>query len=74
MDKYQNNWILNSIQSCEYLKIDEKNHVHIKEQTNNQIRSISIQQEYEVEDGNTQIYCIFKIRIQNMSLIELLLF
>ena len=31
IDKNKDKWILNSIESCNYLKIDESNYIHIKE-------------------------------------------
>lgn len=40
------------MKSCNYLKISETNHILIKEQASNQIRSISIQEQHEVA-GNT---------------------
>ena len=41
-DKNENKWRLRSIKSCNYLKVGETNYILIKEQSNNQERSISI--------------------------------
>jgi len=72
-DKDHQRWIVHPLQSCNYLKIADSNLILIKEQSKNNERSISIQEQV-VQGGETFFNNIYKIKIKNMTLIELLLF
>ena len=74
MDRNDNQWMLHSLSSCNYLKIDKNNFIMIEEGKNNQNRIVKVQNKHIDSNGDTIIMDIYKIKIQNMSLIELLLF
>jgi hypothetical protein len=75
-NKQGKRWMQHSLEHCNYLKICPENHILIEEKGsgNNKRRIISIQEQYTDPNGDTHFDDIYKIKVQNMSLMELLLF
>lgn len=71
-DNEGNDRMLHSLGSCNYLKIEPSNHIMFACQFYNK-RTICIQEQYIDQDRNTKFEDIFKIRIHELTLREMLL-
>lgn len=66
--------MVHSLESCSYLKIEDTNHIHITRPRHNATsRDIFIKEQYTDNNGETQFEDLYKISVQEMNLIELIL-
>ena len=63
VDRNDNSWMLHSLNSCEYLKIDDNNFILIQENKDNKCRIIQVQDQHKDSNGDTMIHEIYKLKI-----------
>ena len=66
--------MVHSLMSCNYLKIEESNHIYVERtmpDTNQRV--INIQEQWKDKNDETQFYTIYSISIDEMTLRELIL-
>lgn len=66
--------MVHSLKSCNYLKIEETNHIFVERpKPDSDVRVINIQEQFKDKNDETHFYTIYSISIDEMTIRELIL-